>query len=70
MSADGWKPISSAPKDGTSILIATRSHSDGLVIAKWHQRGRYQEFIDDSGESYHDASHWMPLPPPPVSSHD
>jgi hypothetical protein len=64
---NGWKPIETAPKDGTSILL-----SDG----KWVGEGYYSEHSGgtwwEAGSHWTDAhdgqiypTHWQPLPPPP-----
>ena len=73
-----WKPIETAPKDGTEILI-----TDGrdMIVACWTKNGR--SFRDESfGEKadgwsapldgyvggLDDATHWMPLPDLPEKS--
>lgn len=70
-----WKPIESAPGDGSYILVA---NSHGAWIAKWHPvfQSGYRpsnpwaslmlnhDHIDKPGR-YDHPTHWMPLPPPP-----
>lgn len=73
-----WKPISTAPEDGTFVLLYA-------PIGICH--GAFMEAVSDEtseefprgkplgkrwfmGLTYHDAkaynpTHWMPLPPPP-----
>lgn len=56
----GWMPIESAPKDGTSIIIALTD--DTVSEAYWHRRGWvvHGEFLSDQ------QTHWQPLPTPPA----
>lgn len=63
-----WQPIETAPKDGRQILIATRSYIYGVTMAAWMEDVPEPAFMDDSGDSYFDATHWMPLPAPPARS--
>lgn len=58
-----WRQISTAPKDGTFILVLD---ADGEVrYAQWNKPGWWcghdcygnDEFVED-------PTHWMPLPPP------
>jgi len=59
----GWRTIDSAPKDGSIILLW-----NGL----WHSIGEFGYFGENrdakwfDGHYYIDATHWMPLPNPPV----
>ena len=60
-----WKPIETAPKDGTHILISNPEWFSGHVAwwrktenAKNWKRGWFVDF----GYDYNNASHWMPLP--------
>lgn len=70
-----WAEISTAPRDGTPILIAGGTYEyDGygpypflrVVIAYWyrdHWRGEDRQAHD---EWYvHEPTHWLPLPAPP-----
>jgi hypothetical protein len=61
-----WKPIESAPKDGTEVLLA---YPGGIVKSgKWTLFGGYYEEHWADGERPRfgaDPTHWMPLPPPP-----
>jgi hypothetical protein len=70
----GWQPISTAPKDGTLVLLsvcwsgigeAHRARIDPVMcVARFD--GAF--WIDDEGvfqAAEADATHWMPLPEPP-----
>jgi len=59
-----WQPIETAPKDGTSILIATNADADGVVIARWFKYNGLAAFRDGDADP-HSPTHWMPLPNPP-----
>jgi hypothetical protein len=65
-----WKPIETAPSDGTRILTWGRLHDDGGVdmgetpsvqYSFWDGQHWYS---DDLGT--HQPTHWMPLPKPPA----
>lgn len=71
MSADGWFPIETAPKDGKSFLVYLAD--EGFVtFARWAKKsgnwffpceGMYQPDF----EAIHVMTHWRPLPNPPQS---
>lgn len=75
----GWRPIESAPKDGTSILIYAPSWADPIRVAHWSEECEHGEFVTDEGWQifvcddghysvgmcFADATHWKPLPEPP-----
>ena len=68
-----WKPISTAPKDGTSLLLYCGDEQGGIII------GHYGELIvtDENDievlewcwqSQFHSyrVTHWLPLPNSPV----
>lgn len=66
-----WQDISTAPKDGSTILTWGRLHDDGdsdmgerpiVRVSRWRlQVGHW--YSDCSGS--HVPTHWQPLPSPP-----
>lgn len=75
--AEGWRPIETAPKDGTHVLLGRfvpgcerdgrieRDHyrTEGEVAAKAGFEG-WGKF----NPQHWPATHWMPLPPPPSNT--
>ncbi len=57
-----WKPIGSAPKDGTEILAST---INGHVQVVWWEAYRSSGEWFHSDDGYTWPTHWMPLPEPP-----
>ena len=63
-----WFDISTAPKDGTFILVKVRDDAE-----HWGGRVFASRFLDDDdvalfpgrGAGPDDLTHWAPLPPPP-----
>lgn len=63
-----WKPISSAPKDGTWVILATSegiqcgywgaSWADSSSWIKYHHRSDQEPVLGR-------ITHWQPLPPAP-----
>ena len=62
-----WRPVESAPKDGTSIMLYdpdfTREGHTGQFIGDYDY-GWYSEYYDWALE----PTHWMPLNPSPLES--
>jgi hypothetical protein len=56
---EGWRPIETAPKDGTLILLAKAGDPD------WALRCRRWQDTHWRGHDAEDATHWMPLPAAP-----
>lgn len=74
-----WKPIETAPKDGTQILVYSKN--DGVVWVSWDTEEIYYpdcnpekcwavpgSHQDEQGGCYRidDATHWVPVPKPPI----
>lgn len=62
-----WRPMDTAPKDGTRILLGKKGFVDA---AEWQAeaRGWVQNNHPDSGwpdQIFYDPEGWMPLPEPP-----
>jgi Lar family restriction alleviation protein len=68
--ASGWQPISTAPRDGTEVLLwfsgPETATPHGRKIGRWS--GRVHGFPWNCGASSFPAdapTHWQPLPPAP-----
>jgi len=75
---DNWKPIASAPKDGTPVLLwvtqfgttPAGQSEPSAVVGFWHKAVGQWRMIPDHlnrGEELI-ASHWIELPKPPGES--
>ncbi len=75
-----WKPIDSAPKDGTVILLgfaSIRGGAEGSVDVGywmnspetnyWREVGWFATDDDVLTQHPQHPTHWMPLPEPPPS---
>jgi hypothetical protein len=74
LSRSAWQPISTAPKDGTEIMVLN-THDDNhgyctekgqIGIAYWGKalsKERWCSTVCCDGVSYFEPTHWMPLPP-------
>lgn len=70
----GWRPIESAPKDGTPILVPYDDGS-GFNVVRW---GEAQREPNDEGWFEYDWSdeailpglYWKPLDPPPSKENE
>lgn len=78
---EGWRPIESAPKDGTEIITMRLGESDSYEIQHWFVIPQ-TEYVDigdglfrkEDRQPYaswsqngHRATHWRPLPTPPAA---
>ena len=69
-----WRPIETAPKDGTPILAVVvfcdDGSDDGVHVIRWDERWRLwviagsQVRLDETGDESDDRkpTHWMPVP--------
>ncbi len=57
-----WKPIETAPKDGSEVLLASEG-SQEMDFYRWN--AAMGEWLDRCSDPPHDApTHWMKLDPP------
>lgn len=70
-----WQPISTAPRDGTEILVwgcvgqdIERAHIWAVVIAEWDDWPHKPAWRWSDGMEEVVPTHWMPLPAPPVTT--
>lgn len=65
--AAGWRPIETAPKDGTKIILLLSTGAGNMVhIGCKDQRPNSGWHIEPNGY-WSSVTHWMPLPAAPVS---
>lgn len=62
-----WQPISTAPKDGTPILLFTDSLDAPFEIGSWIEADPTDAdgLVGTWCDSGATPTHWMPLPKPP-----
>jgi len=68
-----WKSIDTAPKDGSCVLVAVKPNPHANRSKTYDGWSYYVAYFKNetwkySGKSILLASHWMPLPPPPVEA--
>lgn len=68
--AAGWRPIETAPRDGTRVLVWRPRESDDHVAHAGVDHWRDDNAGGGSGSwyrsrRYQQPTHWMPLPAPP-----
>ena len=68
-----WKPIGTAPRDGTDLLLYELCDNGTPAIGQayyctedksWYEQNMHHTDFHDG--SWATPTHWMPLPPPPV----
>lgn len=64
--AQRWRPIETAPKDGTMLLVCEPGCGYALCYYKWRERG-CEGLWADPGGGYMHPTHWRPLPEWPRS---
>lgn len=71
-----WQPISTAPKDGTRILLGRftgdkQDAFDGFIEVDWYRtKAAKRGFIGfgNFNARHWPPTHWQPLPSPPLSN--
>jgi hypothetical protein len=78
--AGGWRPIETAPRDGTEIILNVPRWGGGFIVAAGHwvphdDRGGDWWWANESSGDYHASpitddhghpTHWMAYPAPPA----
>jgi len=59
-----WRPIGTAPKDGTWILIAVRDQPR-VTVVRWRDVWGWRDG-NEGGFMRGAVTHWQPLPPAPT----
>lgn len=59
-----WRPIETAPKDGTEVLVQM---APKVIRLGWYFKpsSRTEGWCDENGKRII-PTHWLPLPPPPA----
>ncbi len=72
-----WKPIETAPRDGTRFLACfLKNRYEQIFPIAWSENVYDEGFgwtLDAGGSAvlmYDQLTHWMPLPPPPEARDD
>lgn len=67
-----WQDISSAPRDGTFVLVFGTDGVDKAQFREWSFESSWERDYTASYENdlatVSAPTHWMPLPPPPQGS--
>lgn len=63
--AEGWRDISTAPKDGTRVLLGGKK--EWIAIGNYLEGFGWQDSTDGASVR---PSYWMPLAPPPSGTKD
>lgn len=66
IAATTWRPIETAPRDGTRILAYRSGFAELLAIIFWSSD--FDIWTPVHGNSWLSPTHWMSLPPPPKTS--
>ena len=63
-----WQPISSAPKDGTQVLLWQKGEGQFIgeyTFNQWWTDAEWANDIEGHFLPRCSPTHWQPLPPPP-----
>ena len=68
-----WRPIKTAPTDGTSILIGSFGEGTtkpGLIEVDWYRQPKDKRGFIGFGsfnKQFFPPTHWQPMPTPPAN---
>jgi hypothetical protein len=67
-----WQPIETAPRDGTSVLLAyfTGDNELGMAVGYFDRGHDHNWLLPDWGNLIPDVLFWQPLPAPPAAMED
>jgi hypothetical protein len=65
MNVSAWEPMTTAPKDGSEILVCKAGSDDAVELVAWNIV--LATWLDRNAEPYHGATHWLPVPPVPMN---
>lgn len=72
LEAEQWRPIETAPKDGTPILLWNPTwyqDKGGMCVGLWSTVSPAGWYAVEHA-MHIDPTHWRPLPPPPKEADD
>lgn len=67
---NGWRPIETAPKDGTPVDLwrgEWKERAVNMRRVELRHDNVFYEAIESGPTCVRDATHWMPLPAPPTT---
>ena len=65
---EGWMPIETAPKDGTSVDLWRDERLPNMRRVELNPFNVFYEPVLSGYTCVRDATHWMPLPVPPIAA--
>lgn len=66
-----WRPIETAPKDGTPLLLLWPDAAEKMAVMWWDEYvENWLGYYDGINPGYQPPTHWMPLPPPPAGEQE
>jgi hypothetical protein len=67
MDLTDWRPIDTAPRDGTFLLLFAASGDAVSAICPFQvARWTHDSWESEDSRLIERPTHWMPLPPPPA----
>ena len=66
LEAQQWRPIETAPKDGTLILVCTKEGA--ISMSRWYSLT--EKWLWTPFYHWQELAYWMPLPAPPQHGED